>query len=68
MDARDVINKVVSKVAYKDFVTKLVSTQQPQCQSSTCNLSGCTVSYKDYQYRQTVQLGKTKCNCSCTAN
>ncbi len=64
MDARDVILKNTSKVVYNDFKTTL-STQPSPCQPTTCDFSGCTVTYSNYQHRLLVKQGKAACNSSC---
>lgn len=66
MDASDIILKNASKVVYNDFKTNLSTTQSnPPCQPTTCDFSGCTVKYSDYQYRLLVKLGKAACNNNC---
>ncbi len=67
MDARDIIQKATAKVVYSDFKTQLAAKQpNPPCQSNTCDFSGCTVNYPNYQYRLLVQDGKKACNgCIC---
>jgi hypothetical protein len=55
MDSKDLILKHAATTVYVDF------KQQYTCISG-CDMSGCNVTYPDYQYRLLVKQGSKACS------
>ena len=61
MDSKDLILQKTAATVYTDFKTHIAASQ-PTCING-CDLSGCTITYPNYQYRLLISQGKKACNC-----
>ena len=61
MDSKDLTLKHTAAIVYTNFKTQITAAQ-PTCISG-CDMSGCNITYPDYQYRLLVSQGKKACNC-----